>query len=175
MATKAELTDFSPGDLIFDLWNNRRIGKQLASGIIKLKDLEAADLGHPDEPVQGVPLTTKQRQWLQISKLKTRDPKPWIDAVGLQKEMERWQFPLHFIDFETSRVALPFFKNQSPYHNVAFQFSHHTVDIDGRVEHAHQFMSTNPLVNPNLDFVRSLRAAIGGDQGTIFMYSQHEN
>ena len=175
MATKAEISDFSRGDLIFDLWNNRRIGKQLASGIIKLKDLEAADLGHPDVPVQGVPLTTKQRQWLQISKLKTQDPKPWIDAVGLQKEMDRWQFPLHFIDFETSRVALPFFKNQSPYHNVAFQFSHHTIHIDGRVEHAHQFLSANPLVNPNLDFVRSLRAAIGGDQGTIFMYSQHEN
>ena len=50
----------------------------------------------------------------------------------LKEEMDTWTFPLNFIDFETSTVALPFYVGQKPYEQVAFQFSHHIYHKNGQ-------------------------------------------
>lgn len=103
----------------------------------------------------------------------------YLDIEGIKKEMQTWQFPLHFIDFETSAVALPFYDKMRPYEQVAFQFSHHRVDRndDGTytITHAGQFINTTPGHFPNFDFIRALKAELDKDQGTIFRYSHHEN
>lgn len=103
----------------------------------------------------------------------------YLDIEGIKEEMQTWQFPLHFIDFETSAVALPFYDKMRPYEQVAFQFSHHRVDRndDGTymITHAGQFINTTPGHFPNFDFIRALKAELDKDQGTIFRYSHHEN
>ena len=53
----------------------------------------------------------------------------YLDTDGYKNEMATWTYPLHFIDFETSAVALPFYKGQRPYEQTAFQFSHHKVEM----------------------------------------------
>jgi hypothetical protein len=88
--------------------------------------------------------------------------------------MRSWTYPLHFIDFETSAVALPFNQGRKPYEQVAFQFSHHVVHEDGSIEHANEFLMADVGAFPNFDFVRALKNALG-DTGTIFRYSNHEN
>ena len=93
----------------------------------------------------------------------------------MRNVMASWTYPLHFIDFETSAVAIPFYKGMSPYEGIAFQFSHHIVHDDGRVEHAGEFLNTVKGKFPNFEFVRALKAQLENDQGTIFMYSPHEN
>jgi hypothetical protein len=82
---------------------------------------------------------------------------------------------LHFIDFETTRVAIPFTRGRRPYELVAFQFSHHTVDSEGRVEHKSQYLNAKPGVFPNYEFVRALKGQLEQDQGSIFRYATHEN
>ena len=103
----------------------------------------------------------------------------YLNIEGIKQEMQTWQFPLHFIDFETSAVALPFYDKMRPYEQVAFQFSHHRVDRndDGTymITHAGQFINTTPGHFPNFDFIRALKAELDKDQGTIFRYSHHEN
>jgi hypothetical protein len=94
---------------------------------------------------------------------------------GLKKEMKKWVFPLHFIDFETSAVALPFNKGLKPYEQIAFQFSHHTYHKNGKIEHATEYLNTKAGEFPNFEFVRSLKKALEKDKGTIFRYSTHEN
>jgi len=89
--------------------------------------------------------------------------------------LQSWKFPLHFIDFETSAVALPFNKGRRPYEQIAFQFSHHVLHADGRIEHADQFISAEAGVFPNFEFIRALRKSLSGDDGTIFRYASHEN
>jgi len=42
----------------------------------------------------------------------------------------------------------------------AFQFSHHTVDAEGNVTHAGQFLETTPGVFPNYDFVREIKTTV---------------
>jgi hypothetical protein len=95
------------------------------------------------------------------------------DAAYFAKKAVELQYPLHFIDFETCAPALPFSAGRRPYETVAFQFSHHVVEVDGKVDHRTQFLSTDAF--PNFEFLRELRKALGDSGGTIFRYSHHEN
>ena len=84
-------------------------------------------------------LDNLQRKWLQIAiatgkeellkdfRSNINDDGIYVDTDGLKAEMAKWKFPLHFIDFETSKSALPFYKGLRPYEQIAFQFSHHKV------------------------------------------------
>ena len=170
-----EAAGFTEADLakgtVLDLWNFR--GKQalIERGVLRLADvpLEAlGDQGGADGLSRG------GRQAMQVTGQWPGRPEFFIDVPLMQREMASWVFPLHFIDFETSRVAIPFFAGQRPYANIAFQFSHHVVEADGRVDHRSQFLSTTPGKKPNYDFARTLRAALG-ETGTVFMWSPHES
>ena len=154
-----------------------------------MDQLQDSDLKmHSDKPHTG--LDHYERKWLQIGVATNNEEilknyrsnmtnDTYLDIEGLKEVIKKWEFPLHFIDFETSAVALPFYENMRPYEQIAFQFSHHRVDLneDGTytVTHAGQFINTKPGHFPNFDFIRALKAELDKDNGTIFRYSNHEN
>lgn len=157
---------------VFELWNFRGKDKLINEGKLLLEQMDDTDL----EVVSAeIGLSNSERQFLQIQKAKSKDDTVYFDNEGLLKEMQTWEYPLHFIDFETTMVAIPFGANQAPYEGIAFQFSHHTLEADGTVTHEGEFLSAEPGKFPNYDFVRSLRDQLIGDNGTIFRYSAHEN
>ena len=166
-----EALNFSDEDFetpsVMDLWNFQGKQKFLETKRFFLRDLSGSDFD-PEKPTQA-------RQWLQAQKAVANDSEPWVDIDGLCREMAGWTWPLHFIDFETSAVALPFTQNRSPYELVAFQFSHHIAYEDGRIEHADEYLDTEQGKFPNFDFVRALKAVLEKDDGTIFRYAAHEN
>lgn len=100
--------------------------------------------------------------------------KPHFDRDAFLAARPR-KSPLHFIDFETTAVAIPFTKGRRPYETIAFQFSHHTIDADGNVRHAGEWISTEPGRFPNFDFVRALKRQLEKDDGPVFRYAAHEN
>ena len=120
-------------------------------------------------------MSRSERQWTQVEKSRDNDPSITVLKDELREEIDSWKFPLHFIDFETSAVALPFHKGRRPYEQVAFQFSHHQYNMDGTVEHKHEFISTIAGEFPNFIFARALINALNKDEGSIFRYSHHEN
>jgi hypothetical protein len=61
------------------------------------------------------------------------------------------------------------------YESVAFQFSHHILHEDGRVEHAGEFICDEAGVFPNFLLATFLYQELTKDNGTIFRYSHHEN
>jgi hypothetical protein len=89
--------------------------------------------------------------------------------------MNSWTYPLHFIDFETSTVAIPFKKDRRPYEGIAFQYSHHTVEESGFIEHKGEYINCEQGIFPNYDFLRHLKKELEADNGTIFRYHNHEN
>jgi hypothetical protein len=93
----------------------------------------------------------------------------------LRAEMSALKFPLHFIDFETCMNALPFHKDRRPYEQIAFQFSHHVLHADGRIEEREPFLNTTPGYFPNFDFVRALKKGLEGDDGAVLRFAAHEN
>ena len=82
--------------------------------------------------------------------------------------------PYHFIDFETSMVAIPFHAGRKPYEAIAFQYSYHIMEADGAVRHESEYLRIDTGF-PNYDFVRSLKNDLDGKAGTIFRYHNHEN
>lgn len=103
----------------------------------------------------------------------------YLDIPGLLAEMKtaehHWRYPYHMIDFETTAVALPFYKGMKPYEQVAFQFSHHIIHEDGRIEHLGQYINDKKHFFPNFEFIKRLKDVLDKDNGTIFRYADHEN
>lgn len=158
---------------IFDIWDYRNgPNGWLKRDNLFLEDLTAVDFNI--EPEAGK-ISRNERQWLQVQKAVKNDETIYVEKEGLKNEMEKWQFPLHFIDFETSSSALPFMANMSPYEQVAFQFSHHMVLEDGTINHQTEYINNTPGDFPNFSFARSLYQALKNDDGTIFRYHNHEN
>ncbi len=160
-------------DNIFDLWDCRKTPTFIQEGKIKFADVSKEDIGFKEDNKPG--LTRTERQWLQIEKSLNNDSKIYLDKENLKNEMKTWTYPLHFIDFETSSPAIPFNKGRRPYEGIAFQFSHHMVHEDGKIEHRSEYLNTEPGFNPNYEFVRRLKSELENDNGTIFKYSPHEN
>lgn len=162
---------------VLDIWNFRGKQKLIDQGIYKIAQVQRDDLGDFDEEIGPEGLSTKLRQWLQIGGLpdEDKDRGYYLDERLILSENQGWKFPYHFIDFETASVALPFYQSMRPYEQVAFQFSHHVMEADGSVRHAGQFLSTMPGKFPNFEFARALRNELAGDDGTVFMWSPHEN
>jgi len=158
---------------ILDLWNYRKKEACFAEGCIKMSDLTKDHIAIKTDSKPG--LSPTQRQWLQVEKVQNHDQSEWVDVSSLKNEITKWVYPLHFIDFETSMVAIPFNKGRHPYEGIAFQFSHHLVHKDGRIEHYGQYLNTTPGFSPNYEFVRNLKYELEPDQGTIFRYASHEN
>jgi hypothetical protein len=158
---------------VLNIWAFRKAGKLLESGTIKMSDLREDDIGIKTDDDPGI--SPSERQWLQVQKVQNKDTSIWIDKENLQREMASWKFPLHFIDFETTMVAIPFNKGRRPYEGVAFQFSHHTVDAHGRVEHKGEYLNVQRGIFPNYEFLRALKKELEQDDGSIFRYSNHEN
>lgn len=72
-------------------------------------------------------------------------------------------------------MALPFTKGRKPYEQLAFQFSHHIVYEDGRVDHATEYLNAKVGEFPNFEFIRALKKALEINNGSIFRYHNHEN
>ncbi len=159
---------------VFEIWNFRKTPKLIEDGRFFIKDVTEKDI-EPRARESESGLSSTERQWLQVQKIQTNDSSAYFDHEGMTDEMSRWKFPLHFIDFETTMVAIPFNKGIHPYEQMAFQFSHHVLTADGRVEHRTEYINRERGKFPNFDFVRALKTALSSDSGTIFRYAAHEN
>lgn len=174
----AEKFHFTAEDLargtVLDIWNYRGKSKLISDGRVRLSAVSQDDIKIKDG---GLILSTSERQWMQVSGIPPKEDRGgyWLADSWMRQEMEQWVYPYHFIDFETSGVALPFFAGMRPYEQIAFQFSHHVMHADGRVEHAGEFLMTEPVAFPNFAFARALKRQLENDQGTVFMWSNHEN
>ena len=163
-------TDFNLPN-VFEIWNFRG-QKLLEENRLFLHQLNQDDFKVVEEPNA---MSSRERRWIQVEKTLDTNPAPYVEKTALKEEMDSWTFPLHFIDFETSAVALPFNKGRRPYEQVAFQFSHHMCHADGTIEHASEYINANPGEFPNFKFVAALKKSLDNDQGTIFRFATHEN
>ena len=156
-----------------DLWQGR-VEKALQEGIYLMKNLEASDIG-TQKPNPNPGLDQYSRRLLQVEKVKNNDNSYYFDKDNFDIEAGKWSWPLNLIDFETSTVALPFYEGKTPYSGVAFQWSHHVMYSDGKIEHVGEYINFEKGVFPNLTFIRTLKESLSRNNGTIFRYHNHEN
>ena len=172
---KAQLkpTDFTKPH-IFEIWNFRKSEELLSQGRYFLSDLTRADFDVEKTSSKRV-LPPHDRQWIQVERSKNPSLGSYVDLAGFQLELNKLEYPLHFIDFEATRNAIPYLKGFRSYTQLAFQFSHHEVDKQGNVKHAGAWIDTVRGHYPNFDFIRHLKGQLDKDNGSILIYSSYEN
>lgn len=173
-SAKTHLTEEDlDGSLVTEIWKSRQKDDWTQAGIYRVRDLDPAMINPPrDTPPSG--WSQSERQSIQVKSVREGRTEPVVDVPGLRAELSRLKYPLHFIDFETTRSALPFHKDARPYGQVAFQFSHHIVTEDKKICHVGQWISLERGKLPNADFAHALREELKNDEGSVLHYAQHE-
>lgn len=156
----------------WNIWNFRSGAKLFERGIYFQDELVEDDV--LKETLPDI-ISASERQWIQVEKTVGGSKTPHVEAQALGLEINSWQFPLNFIDFETCMMALPFHKGRRPYEQIAFQFSHHVMHEDWTIEHKSEFIHAAPGEFPNFAFVRALKKALDQNDGSVFKYAAHEN
>ena len=82
------------------------------------------------------------------------------------------KYPLHFIDFETSEMALPYHKNMRCCEKVIFQWSCHTIDAPNTKPKYYEWINTD-ILYPNVEFANQLRNCIGSE-GSVMIWSEYQ-
>jgi hypothetical protein len=81
-------------------------------------------------------------------------------------------YPLHFVDFEASRIAVPYHAGMKPYEQACFQWSCHTIRTPGgALEHA-EWINVEDAY-PNMEFANTLSKWVGLT-GTVYIWSRFE-
>jgi len=162
-----DLADVAPS--VLDLYQAHKlrdlIDELVQSGKASLFDIPRDALVNADGTVGAY----NSRRLVQLEH--TASGEEWLGA-RLLPALQSVQYPLHFIDFETSRLALPYHKGMRPYGLVAFQWSCHTLYRKGE-RPIHREWLNNEDLWPNAKFARSLRNCIG-EEGTVLAWATHE-
>ncbi|MEZ4757655.1 MAG: DUF2779 domain-containing protein [Flavobacteriales bacterium] len=144
-------------------WQGGALDDLIAQGRVGIADVPDSVLvgPKPEKPYfGGRPLMQKHQRSERI------DP-------ALRAAVQGWSYPLHFIDFETSRMALPYHRGMRPWEQIGFQWSCHTIAApDAEPTHA-EWLNTEEAF-PSFAFARSLMEHIG-EAGTVLTWSGHEN
>ena len=160
-----------PEHSIIDLYYSGSLGKKslgienLVDHLIKINKLSLFDV--PEEFIGDGALGSRQRIQMEYTE---RDEEYFSHEMP---DKMKWDYPLHFIDFETATAALPYHKGMSPYETVAFQWSCHTIRQPNAEPEHFEWINLKQEF-PNFEFARSLMNTIG-ISGTVLMWATHEN
>ena len=72
---------------------------------------------------------SRTKQKLQVSVARSGEPS--IERDKISERMCEWEYPLHFLDYETFAYAIPQFDGIRPFQQMVFQYSLHTIDRPG--------------------------------------------
>jgi Domain of unknown function(DUF2779) len=145
--------------------NNSLVDALVRKSRAKLSDVEEGDLVKPDGTVGA----RARRQ--RIQRKYTLLGKEYF-SPGLSDVVAGVSYPLHFIDFETSRLAVPYHAGMRPYEQIAFQWSCHTIPQKGALPSHSEWINLCDAY-PNFEFAGTLKERLG-DAGTILIWSKHE-
>jgi len=176
-------TDFSR-PMVFEL-NGSGCSIKNIMGQGKMFIDQVDDLGIKKETVGNGFLSLQDRNWLQIGMATNHEGTlrrfrhnihdgAYIDIAGLRREMSSWTYPLHMIDFETSRVALPFYKGLHPYEQIAFQFSHHVIDMNSDGTYSIRHESSEPDRQELIDFILTITRHRDPDKRSDYIHGDRD-
>lgn len=163
--------NFPRSESLFGLYKHAKAATLLLANRIALAEADANDIQTKEEPGY---ISLTERHALQIEEAKGVGEAIFLEAESLREAFASWCYPLHFIDFETARPALPFHVGRKPNELILFQFSHHILDENGLLSHVTQCLLAEPGEDPSIAVVRALRDALAGNEGTVIHWWDHE-
>jgi hypothetical protein len=142
------------------------INPLISRGRVKLSDVEDIDLVKTDGTVGAINERQKIQREYTLAGHEYFGP-------DLGHRLKKLKYPLNFIDFETSRVAVPYHAGMRPYEQVAFEWSCHRIpEPNADLQHFEWLNVTDAF--PNFQFAEALMQVLG-TSGTFLIWSMHEN
>lgn len=85
--------------------------------------------------------------------------------------LKQYNYPIHFLDFETIAPAIPRYANTGPYQKLPFQWSDHILSKNGNLDHKEYLCCEDK--DPREEVARALLEDLG-DSGSICTYGNYE-
>ncbi|MFQ6078505.1 MAG: DUF2779 domain-containing protein [Thermodesulfobacteriota bacterium] len=92
-------------------------------------------------------------------------------ASDLGSTLNEYDYPIHFLDFETVNPAIPRYTDTGPYQVLPFQWSDHILSKEGSLTHKEYLCSEDK--DPREELTESLLESLG-DKGSICTYGPYE-
>ena len=147
-----DLPEYSVFDIAYLKHDQRR--QLLNNGVVCIKDV-------PDD----FALSAKQK--IQVSAAKSGET--IIDRAEIACRIKSWQYPLHFLDYETFSYAIPHYDGIRPFQQMCFQYSLHTIaEPGGEIQHTY-FLSEGDG-DPPREMAAHLCASTKGTIGTVLVW-----
>jgi hypothetical protein len=89
----------------------------------------------------------------------------------LKTSLKEYEYPIHFLDFETMAPAIPRYAHTHPYQMLPFQWSDHILSKEGTLDHKEYLCHEDR--DPREEVVRELLEALG-EKGSICTYGNYE-
>jgi len=134
----------------------------------KKKKQELLDLGITQ--AQDIPTSFKlsYKQRLVADVAKTNEP--YINKKSIKKELDRYSYPLYFLDYETFNSAVPLFSGYKPNQFMTFQYSIHVLESkESELKH-YEHLSLDRS-DPGKSLVEQLKKEIG-NTGSVIVWNQ---
>lgn len=143
-----------PQDSVFDIMKSKPAREYMALGMVKITDL-------PPDSFKN----DKINHWIEV----LRSGVPYINRAAVAAWLNQLNYPLYYLDFETTQPAVPLWKYSRPYQQIPFQFSLHVQrKPHGEFEH-YEYLSTGKQ-DPRIGCVAALLKYIG-KSGTILAHN----
>jgi hypothetical protein len=151
-----ELPDYPIYD-IPRLNHNKALGLR-EMGILAIQDIPA-----------GYPLSVFQSRCVEVVK----SGEPISDTHTIRYELDKLEYPLNFLDYETYNPGIPFFDGYRPYQHVVFQYSLHIVENPESVMKHHEVLFTDEG-DPGIRLVEHLSERIANSGSVIVWHKPFE-
>jgi hypothetical protein len=156
-----------PDPHILDLYRIDVVGGRNSETVAQLAAAGKAGLDDILRTLLSGAYADRQRLQLEC----TAQNREFIDP-DLKAMLSRHKHPLHFIDFEASRLATPYHVGMRPYEIASFQWSWHSFSEPGGALDHNEWLNDKDAF-PNFEFASALRKQIG-DEGTVYIWSHYE-
>ena len=146
---------FLPSDHVFMLRNRKDASWALMEkGILSMKNI-------PED------FELNDKHAIQVTCHKSGSPN--INKEEIKTFLERIEYPLYLLDFETVAPAVPMFFNCRPYEDVPFQFSLHVVETAASAPKHYQFLWKD-LSDPRKALLKELKSLLK-EKGSVMAYN----
>lgn len=143
---------------IFTLRESPKLAMELYNqGITQLNQIQ-----------EDIELTKTQR--IQVQAEKTQSP--YVDKEKIQHFINKIQYPVYYLDFETINPQIPIYPNSRPYHHVPFMFSLHILESPDSNQLKHTDYIQNNPEDPRKSIL-TLLSQIVGNQGSILCFNDY--
>jgi hypothetical protein len=148
--------DFLPKNNVFDLTRGKAKAKTL------LNDCDCIE-------IKNIPLRFKLTEKQSIQYDCAKHNKVHIEKNMIKDFLNKFQYPLYYLDYETYNSAIPLYDGFKSYQRIPFQFSLHIQrEPNGELEHIEFLAEGNK--DPRPEFIKKLKESLG-DEGSIVVYN----